>query len=128
MFSLIGENKDAFAWVIFIAQCVLGAKRAEKKETPVKQPAEEAADEEKEDKKQKSIWTVEQTRWLVEARLVKQPLFDDKCHKNYQLWDRITHEYHKEAQEHCCWTASGMKLPDKTAVKSKFNREHNLFR
>ena len=100
MFTLIGINNDAYAWVLFIAECCLAGTRAlASKETPQKRAAPEEVENNSEDKEDKSkkarhIFDVRHTRFIVETRLNMQPLFDDKIHKNDHLWDRITQKFH----------------------------------
>jgi len=87
-----------------------GRKRVEPSSSQEKQPA--AA------KQCRSAYSVEQTRWIVAERLKLQAFFDDKLHKNEQLWDRIHAEYKVKWEED----------REKTSIREKYEREQNMFR
>ncbi len=101
MLSLVGLNATAYWWMLFISQCVVAGKSKNvhakcRRDPPAAAAVAVAAAPEVEDnlaspeaKKTKTqvAYTHEETRWIVDASMKMQALFDDKIHKNEQLWD-----------------------------------------
>lgn len=121
MFSLVGFKQTAYHWVIFISSCVVSEKKknmhvhAGAGKHTVQEELEEATDS----KKQCQAFSNKQSRFIVESRLELQPFFDDKLHKNDQLWDRLATQFKEEFPE--------TENRDKFTIRAKFEQEQNMF-
>ena len=72
-------------------------------------------------KRSRKQYTQEQKRWIVRRRLELQPKFDNKLHKNDQVWDDIVEEYRKKFTED-----AGR---DKTSMwDAVWDKENSIFR